>query len=490
MKYSDKIQIVDGNHLRSSGRDLTVPFIIDIKSGGRIDKLLCTGILRVLPGKRLVCSGKWKGLDVVVKFFLNPADCKRHFGREESGIRALERAGIITPELLFDGVSVSGEIPVLGLKEIAGSRDLKKVWTGAGDDGKRSDILKKLITVIAKQHNAGICHNDPHIKNFLLSGDQIYTIDGDAVESVDKGKELPPETSLKNLGLFFVQFYPEYAGLIRDAFKTYASGRKWAPAETLYESLMKEITAARNKAENEYLKKIFRESTSFVCDKSMQRFMVCDRTYYDDTMTAFLNNPEKFLRGETRLKDGKSSTVFLVRVSGRPLVVKRYNMKNAWHAARRSYRKSRAWASWRNSHLLKISGIRTPAPVAMMEKRLGPFRGVSYILAEYVEGEDIYTLLNSDKALETDLAGLAGQFGEMLRKFSSSLISHGDFKATNFILSGNRLFVTDLDAVCKHRSKRRFEKAFKKDLDRFMQNWRNLPDIAAAFKNEISKIVL
>jgi RIO-like serine/threonine protein kinase len=126
----------------------------------------------------------------------------------------------------------------------------------------------------------------------------------------------------------------------------------------------------------------------------------------------------------------------------------------------------------------------------MMEKRLGPFRGVSYILAEYVEGEDIYTLLNSDKALETDLAGLAGQFGEMLRKFSSSLISHGDFKATNFILSGSRLYITDLDAVCRHSSKERFGKAFKKDLDRFMQNWRNLPDIAAAFKNEISKIVL
>jgi tRNA A-37 threonylcarbamoyl transferase component Bud32 len=323
-----------------------------------------------------------------------------------------------------------------------------------------------------------------------LSDNEIYTIDGDAVDAEDKGKSLPTETSLKNLGLFFVQFYPEYAALIRDAFQAYASERKWAPAGALYDSLMKEITAARNKAENEYLKKIFRESTSFVCDKSLQRYMICDRTYYNDEMTAFLNNPEKYLKDVGMLKDGNSSTVFLVRISGRAFVVKRYNMKNAWHAARRSYRKSRAWASWRNSHLLKISGISTPAPVAMMEKRLGPFRGVSYILTEYVEGEDIYTMLNSDKAGEADLDGMCRQFGEMLRKFSFSLVSHGDFKATNFILSDNRLFVTDLDAVCKHRSKRRFEKAFKKDLDRFMQNWRNLPDIAATFKNEISKIRL
>jgi len=490
MKHSDKIQFVSDDYLRSAGRNLTVPFGIDVESGGKQDKLICTGILRVLPGKRLVCSGKWSGIDVVAKLFLDPSDGKRHFGREESGIKALESAGIITPKLLFSGVSVSGEIPVLGLKEITGSRDLKRVWGDAGDDEMRSDILRKLMSVIAKQHNAGICHNDPHIRNFLLSGDEIYTIDGDAVEAGDAGKNLPLKTSLKNLGLFFVQFYPEYSGLIRDAFKVYASGRKWASAETLYESLMKEIIAARNKAENEYLKKIFRESTSFVCDKNLQRYMICDRTYYNDEMAVFLNNPEQFLKEVRMLKDGNSSTVFLVRISGKPLAVKRYNMKNLWHAARRSYRKSRAWVSWRNSHLLKITGINTPTPVAVIEKRLGPLRNVSYILTEYVDGTDIYTLLNSDKAGEVNLPELAGEFGEMLRKFSSSLISHGDFKATNFILSDNRLFVTDLDAVRKHKSKQEFVRAFNKDLERFMQNWRKLPDIASAFKNEISKIGL
>jgi tRNA A-37 threonylcarbamoyl transferase component Bud32 len=144
--------------------------------------------------------------------------------------------------------------------------------------------------------------------------------------------------------------------------------------------------------------------------------------------------------------------------------------------------------SWRNSHLLKSIGVNTPNPVAMMEKRLGPLRSVSYILTEYVDGTDIHHLLNSDKVGEIDLFGLVKQFGELLRRFASSSISHGDFKATNFILSDKGLFITDLDAVRSHRLKWKFKKAFREDLVRLMQNWRNAPHIAAIFQNEISKI--
>ena len=488
MNHSGNIKISDGNYLRSSGRNLTVPFSIDIESEGRMDELVCTGILRLLPGKRLVCSGKWNGLDVVAKFFLNLTDGKRHFAREERGIKALESSGIITPKLLFRGVSVSGEVPLLGFEEISGSEDLKKVWEKAESDGRRLDILTGLMTVIAKQHMSGICQEDPHIRNFLLSGENMYTIDGDAVDAGNIGKTLPLKPSLKNLGLFFAQFYPEYAYMIPDALKAYAFERKWMPSDALYDCLMKEVRKCRYRAEKDYLKKIFRESTSFICDKRMRRYMICGRAYYDDAMAAFLNNPDAVLKEGRMLKDGNSSTVLLIELSGRPLVVKRYNMKNMWHALRRSYRQSRAWVSWRNAHLLKSIGVNTPNPVAMMEKRLGPLRSVSYILTEYVDGTDIHHLLNSDKAGEIDLFGLVKQFGELLRKFASSSISHGDFKATNFILSDKGLFIADLDAVRSHRLKWKFKKAFREDLVRLMQNWNNSPHIAAIFQDEISKI--
>jgi tRNA A-37 threonylcarbamoyl transferase component Bud32 len=482
------MKFFDGNHLRSAGRDITVPFSIDIQSEGGTYELVCDGILRHLPGKRLVCSGKWNGLDVVVKFFLDSKDGGRHFMREERGIKALYDSGIVTPKLLLKATTISGEAPLLVLKEITGSEDIKEVWEKAENDGRRLSILTGLMTVIAKQHISGICQDDPHIRNFLLSGEKIYTIDGDAVDVRHIGKPLSEKLSLKNLGLFFAQFYPQYANLIPDAFKIYVSGRKWMPSDALYDCLMKEVVKSRHRAEKDYLKKIFRESTFFICDKSTRRYMICGRAYYDDAMAAFLNNPDAVLKDGRMLKDGNSSTVYLIRLSGRPLVVKRYNMKNMWHATRRSYRQSRAWASWRNAHLLKSIGVNTPNPVAMMEKRFGPLRSVSYILTEYIDGTDIYHLLNSDRAGEIDLIGLVKQFGELLRKFVFSSISHGDFKATNFIVSDKKLFITDLDAVCKHRLKWRFQKAFMEDLDRLMQNWKNAPHIDALFRDEVSKI--
>lgn len=483
------MKISDVNNLRSAGRDITVPFSIDIQSEGGTYELVCDGILRHLPGKRLVCSGKCNGLDVVVKFFLDSTDGRRHFTREERGIKALYDSGIVTPKLLLKATTISGEAPLLVFEEITGCEDLKKVWEKAENDGRRLDILTGLMVAVAKQHMAGICQKDPHIKNFLLSGENIYAIDGDAVDARNIGNPLPEKPSLKNLGLFFAQLYPQYANLIPDAFETYLLARKWMRSDALYEGLMEEVKKSRHKAEKEYLKKIFRESTSFVCDKSIRMYMVCDREYYDDAMAAFLDNPDSVLKDGRILKDGNSSTVFLIRLSGRLLVVKRYNMKNAWHAVRRSYRPSRAWMSWRNAHLLKSIGINTPNPVAMMEKRFGPLRSVSYILTECVEGKDIYNLLDSDKAGEVDIISLVKQFGELLRKFASSSISHGDFKATNFILSDKGLlFITDLDAVRSHRAKRDFKKAFRKDLSRFMQNWKNAPHIDALFRDEISKL--
>ena len=488
MNHSDKIQVFDGNYLSSSGRNLTVPFSIDIKSEGRVDELECTDILRFLPGKRLVCSGRWNDLDVVVKLFLDKSGASRHFRREERGVVALGKSGVMTPRMLFSGTAASGNIPVLGFEMIKNSEDIGKAWDNAQNNDLRLSLLNHLVSMLAKQHKAGLSHKDPHIRNFLLSGENIYAIDGDAVCVKHVGKPLSYKESFKNLGLFFAQFYPVYSNLIHDAFKFYASEREWIPSDTLYSYLMKEVVKYRYRSGKKYLEKIYRESTAIVCRKSLYRFMVCQRTFYDDSMISFLNNPDAVLKEGKVLKDGNSSTVYLIHLSGWPLVVKRYNMKNMWHATRRSYRQSRAWVSWRNAHLLKSIGINTPNPVAMMEKRFGPLRSVSYILTEYIDGTDIYHLLNSYRAGEIDLIGIVKQFGELLRKFVFSSISHGDFKATNFILSDKKLFITDLDAVCKHRLKWRFQKAFRKDLDRLIQNWKNAPHIDALFRDEVSKI--
>lgn len=79
-------------------------------------------------------------------------------------------------------------------------------------------------------------------------------------------------------------------------------------------------------------------------------------------------------------------------------------------------------------------------------------------------------------------------FVELLRLFAEATISHGDFKATNFIVSGDELFVIDLDGMHKHRFRWRFRKAFKRDCERLIKNWADLPEVDKMFRDQLQKL--
>ena len=79
------------------------------------------------------------------------------------------------------------------------------------------------------------------------------------------------------------------------------------------------------------------------------------------------------------------------------------------------------------------------------------------------------------------------RFGQLFQELAEACISHGDSKATNYIVAGNGLYITDLDAMREHRFKGRFRRAFTRDLVRFMQNWADLPEVSSMFREEIDK---
>lgn len=482
--------IGDSQYLRSVGRAVKVPFCLRLKCDGQLTEVVCTRVLRVLPGKRLVCFGEWNGQHVVVKFFLDPWGAKRYCTREERGVSALRDAGIKTPALLFKGVFAPDSTPVLGFQRVVRAQDLAEAWEQAERDDQRGELLGRAVAVIADQHEAGLKQDDLHLGNFLISGDDIYTIDGDAVDTRQMGKPLPEAKSLRNLGLFFAQFYPRFDWLIPEVFQVYAERRAWPEGHGLYAPLMKEVRSQRNCRKRDYLKKIYRECSAFVCRKAWKRFMVCDRDFHDEAMARFLDDPDSVIGASRLLKDGNTSTVALVEVGGQRLVVKRYNIKNAWHALKRCFRPSRAWVSWRNAHRLGLLGIPTPKPIAFLEKRWGPFRSVAYFIMEYVDGIDAYHLLHSDRAQEINREGLVKRFVKLLQLFADASISHGDFKATNFIVANQGLSIIDVDGMCEHRLRWRFRRAFRRDCKRLMKNWTDLPEVAIIFRDQLNKLEL
>ena len=58
-------------------------------------------------------------------------------------------------------------------------------------------------------------------------------------------------------------------------------------------------------------------------------------------------------------KTGGAATVARVELDGRPLLVKRYNIKSRLHWLKRCWRPSRAWHSWIAGNRLDFLGIAT-----------------------------------------------------------------------------------------------------------------------------------
>jgi tRNA A-37 threonylcarbamoyl transferase component Bud32 len=199
-------------------------------------------------------------------------------------------------------------------------------------------------------------------------------------------------------------------------------------------------------------------------------------------MAVFLNDPDETLdRLEGGLlKNGRGSTVGRVMVDGLGLVVKRYNIKGFWHGIRRCLRASRAARSWRNAHRLLLADIKTPVPVALVEKRFGPLRSTAYFINEFIDGPRAVDYFPNPNVVEKREVAL--RIADLLVKLKQAGISHGDMKATNIIISDQHPALVDLDAMRAHGNRWRFGWAHQKDVKRFFRNWQGLPEVDGLFR--------
>ena len=111
----------------------------------------------------------------------------------------------------------------------------------------------------------------------------------------------------------------------------------------------------------------------------------------------------------------------------------------------------------------------------------------TYFITEYIDGINAYHLFHSNKLDDIARKNLASMFGRLLQSLSDALLSHGDFKASNFIIANNKVFLLDLDAMQEHRYRWMFLKKFRRDCLRLTQNLKELPQLAEMFKKALVK---
>ncbi|MBO9495001.1 hypothetical protein J7438_13025 [Thalassotalea sp. G20_0] len=429
-------------------------------------QILIDAVLRFLPGKRLVVRAIVDGATVLAKFFTG-SSATRHLQRELAGLKSFADAGINTPALIE--TRQLQDFGLLTTEFLEDSQSLEQVWQTNLSDDQRLALLKQVVETVGQLHQYNILHNDPHLDNFLIVDQTLFLIDGGGVhrESV----QISQSAALDNLAFFLSVLFPRFDHLSLQCLPAYQSIH---PLDGIDEQCLAQAIRKRRKWRERYLEKVFRTCTDFVAESGFRKFQVIDRVELSEALTTFLASPDRFINAGHVLKRGSTNTVSIVTLDdGKKVFVKRYKSTKGWlHQFFRGFRKSRARNAWYAAHyLLRLLGIDTPKPLALLEHRFGPFVTCSYLVTEYVEAEDALHYFNSLTEITPEAEKRAQALIEILSTLKEGLVFHGDMKATNFMLTDHRLLVIDLDQTVILNSEEKSEKLLNKDRERFNRNW-------------------
>ncbi|MCY1481687.1 Lipopolysaccharide kinase (Kdo/WaaP) family protein [compost metagenome] len=466
------------SELRGAGRQPALPLRVELADGAGPAELRLDSLLRVLPGQRYVGAGDWRGTRVLAKLLVG-GKAARHFQRELEGARLLAEQGLVTPQLLVDGLR-EGEGGWLLFEYLDGAQSLWDAWREVENDHLLSDaqqaVVGEALAAIAGLHAKGLWQEDLHLDNLLRHGGRLHLIDGAGIRAETPGQPLSRKHVLENLGVFFAQLPHSLDPYLEELLVHYllVNGEHALPLE----ALQKEIARVRRWRVGDLLKKIARDCSLFSVKKGAFGLRAVRREE-EPRLQPLLDAPDAFIAGGHVFKTGGAATVARVELEGRPLLVKRYNIKNFPHWLKRFWRPSRAWTAWREGNRLDFLGIATAKPLAVLERRWLWLRGPAFLVTEYLPGQDIITrfkphLDNPDGnglPPEMELEALDRLFAALLRE----RISHGDMKGYNLFWQaqgeGGSWALIDLDAMHRHHSQASFARAYARDRERFLRNW-------------------
>jgi tRNA A-37 threonylcarbamoyl transferase component Bud32 len=442
------------------------------------EELHCLEVVRSLPGKRLVFLGEYAGEQVFVKLYLDPNRGEIHWRRELDGLKGFFAGDIATAKVLYAGKTADQSHPLIVLEQLQGMVSIRQAWDEADDQG-RERILQRMILLLTRHHRAGLCQTDLHLGNFLLSGQEIFSLDGAGVKLYPDG--MGQDDRLENLALFIAQLPPVWEEKVSDIYDIYTAGSGWQQGPG-GDVLLAKVKTARERRWKEYRGKLFRNCTAFTYTKHNGGFQVVANRYANRELLELLSDPDASLPGQKlALKNGNTCTLWSVTAGEMGLVVKRYNVKGFWHGLKLKLLSGRGERSWLNGYRLGFYGVPTPAPVALLRRS----SGMAYLFTEQIDGVSAREWFRVPDVSDVDKAAMADQIANMFSRLRQQRIVHGDLKATNILIAGGQAMLIDLDAMRRYRCPFGFKRAWNRDMQRFLANWQDDSGLLAMFRKSL-----
>ena len=429
------------------------------------ERLSCTDLLRIIPGRREVYDALWNEKSVIAKVFSHRISARRHLKREWQGLSRLKKRGLNSPAPLFYGKTENGRWAVV-VEKIADSSTILDIFQKTSEPAKKLNLLVLVCRELAKQHDRGVLQKDLHLGNFLLKDNKIFALDPAQMRFLSR--KAGKKKSVSQLGML-ASFVPDNdTESIATLYKEYFQARNWHFEKADQASFRRQVAAHRKKEIRKALKKCLRTSKRYLRIKVGSYIAVFDKGLSEDTKPLDLFKQIDTLMDTGQiLKNGNTCCVSRLKWNGKDVVVKRYNHKGLIHSIRHTIKRSRARRAWLHGHRLGMLDIPTPKPLAYIEQRSGPLIWKSYLVNEYVKGQKLYNFLQDGRTRQNQHSIVTRKVKDLIDKMGKNRITHGDLKHTNILITDNGPVLTDLDGMKVHKWTWIYKHRRRKDLRRF-----------------------
>ncbi len=381
-----------------------------IKPNQAKETLTCTKLLREVPNKRYVYKAAWNGKNVIAKVF-NGFGSDFRLKKEWNGLQELLRRKLNAPQPCFYGTTNNG-CQVLVTMEITNASTAAEIYQNETAQTGRYNLLILVVRELAKLNNKGVLQKDIHLGNFLISGEQVFSLD--AGQMVFYAKPLSRKKSRRQLAAILT-FSPDEQKS-QNLCLEYAKIRNWDLSNLDEAAVKKYACSYRKYVVRRVLKKTLRTSKHFIKVKKNTYTGMFSRKFIGQSEPSKLfEQIDELMDNGQILKKGNTCYVSRITWANSDIVVKRYNYKG------------------------------------FFEERKGLIIRRSYIITEYVNGENLHHFLQDNKISKDCRSITIRKTVELIENLHKNGITHRDLKLTNILITNNGSVLTDLDAMKVHK---------------------------------------
>jgi len=327
----------------------------------------------------------------------------------------------------------------------------------------RRELTRSFAVFLAKMHNAGVTHPDPHPGNFLVEMGPITKFALLDVHGVHFGKPLSWRAASENLVLLNRWFQLRCERTDRARFWKAYSGER----SGLNDAQALEVEVATNDSNREFW--AARDARYLGNNRQFRKFKrghaVKELPATD--LAALMSQPNGRI-----VKNSASTTVTEVECDGHAMIVKRFKLKKRFALLANRFRHSPARRSWLNGHHLHDRQIPTARPLAYSYRTMFGIEAEGFVAFEKVpEACDLI------EAVDRGFADVE-RIARLLRTMHDRNVRHRDLKATNILISRGEPVLIDLVGVTVRG--RVSEAARQADLSRLAVSFLHNPKVSHA----------